>query len=456
MTAAPAMSLRLRLFLTILTPLLAVSVALGFWRFAVAQATAEELFDRGLLAAALAIARDVTITEGDALSPATRQLISDAGGGEVFYHVTGPGGIYVTGYAYPPIQPGQSVDSTPQYSMASYRGEPVRVLRMSETHTIGNLTGDTLVTVWQRASDRDAFASALAQRAAALITALMAALAVVVWFGVQRGLRPLADLQDAIEQRSPTDLSRIQRPVPTEVEGVVSTLNRLFGQLETNIQTHRDFISDAAHQLRNPASALLSLAETLPQIRDAEERRAQEQTLIGAARRAALLAEQLLSLERLRYDAPKQAVALDLNQLAEEVCTAFAPEVLSRDLGFRFDRAQGALPVTGDPVLIGEALRNLIDNALRHGGPDLSEIEVRCNRTGQWAELRVRDDGRGLPATSAELAFRRFGQLSASDGSGLGLSIVQEVAQGHGGTAEVEDVAQGTSVLLRLPLAPDG
>lgn len=447
-----AMSLRLRLFLVILAPLLLVSALLAVWRFEAAQATAQQLFDRGLLAAALAISRDVAISEGDALSPNTRQLISDAGGGEVFYHVTGPGGIYVTGYAYPPAARELRTGAAPQYRIADYRGEPVRVLRMSETRTIDNLTGEAVVTVWQRVSDRNDFATSLALRALGLMAAFMAALAVITWFGVQVGLRPLNDLREAIERRSPNDLGRIQRPVPREVEGIVATLNRLLGQVRDSIQEHQAFISDAAHQLRNPASALLSLAETLPGISDPAERHRREQDLIGAARRSALLAEQLLSLERLRYDGPAKDKTFDLGDLARDICADMAPEVLGHDIAFQYEPGPAPLPVRGDPILVGEAVRNLIDNALRHGGPELGGIAVATCARGGCACLSVADDGRGLPPSAAEQAFRRFGQISPGDGSGLGLSIVREVARGHGGDATVEPAEKGACLTIRLPL----
>ena len=285
-----AMSLRLRLFLVILPPLFVVAVLLGLWRFASAQQTSEELFDRSLLAAALAISRDVAISGGDALSPSTRQLISDAGGGELFYHVTGPGGIYVTGYAYPPRPEVPVARDLPVYYFADYRGEGMRVLRMVESSTIGTMTGDTVVTVWQRVSERSAFARALALRAAALMAGLMAAFALAVWFGVQIGLRPLNDLQAAIRQRSPDDLGPIRRPVPREVSGIVSTLNRLLGQVQDSFEAHQAFISDAAHQLRNPAAAILALAETLPEVQDPAERARCEEQLVHAARKSAGLA----------------------------------------------------------------------------------------------------------------------------------------------------------------------
>lgn len=448
-----AMSLRSRLFMLILPPLLLLSIILGFWRFEVAQRTSETLFDRSLLAAALAISRDVAISGGDALSPSTRDFVSDAGGGELFYHVTGPGGIYITGYAYPPVSKGQTDEDRLNYTIAEYRGEPVRVLRMTESTTIGNLTGDTIVTVWQRDSDRNAFAAALARRAAALIASLMAALALVVWFGVKIGLRPLNNLQDAIQHRSPDDLRDIRRAVPAEVFGIVATLNRLFGQVRQSIEDHQVFISNAAHQLRNPASALLSLAEVLPDVSDPQERRQRERELIAAARKSARLANQLLSLERLRYDDAPTFGALELNALAAEACSDFAPTVLSRDIDFGFEPYPDSLPVKGDTVLLGEAITNLLENAVTHGGAGLSAIRVRTMVEGQNAVLTVEDDGVGIPEDSAQAAFERFGQLSEGEGSGLGLAIVQDVLRRHGGKAELIPQEKGLVVKLKIPLA---
>ncbi|MCF7747959.1 sensor histidine kinase [Sulfitobacter sp. M39] len=447
-----AMSLRSRLFMLILPPLLLLSIILGFWRFEVAQRTSETLFDRSLLAAALAISRDVAISGGDALSPSTRDFLSDAGGGELFYHVTGPGGIYITGYAYPPVSGSRASEDRLNYTMAEYRGEPVRVLRMTESTTIGNLTGDTIVTVWQRDSDRNAFAAALARRAAALIASLMAALALVVWFGVKVGLRPLNDLQDAIQHRSPDDLGDIRRPVPAEVVGIVATLNRLFEQVRQSIEDHQVFISNAAHQLRNPASALLSLAEVLPDVSDPQERRLRERELIAAARKSARLANQLLSLERLRYDETPTFDALELNAVAAEVCSDFAPTVLSRDIGFGFEPYLAPLPVNGDSVLLGEAITNLLENALSHGGPGLSAIRVSTVAEGRYAVLTVEDDGIGIPEGSGQAAFQRFGQLSEGEGSGLGLAIVQDVLRRHGGEVDLLLQEKGLAVVLRLPL----
>ncbi len=447
-----AMSLRVRLFLVILSPLLLVSVFLGVWRFEVAQTTSEELFDRSLLAAALAISRDVSISEGDALSPRTRTLISDAGGGEVFYHVTGPAGIYVTGYAYPPVSKSQQKSESPQYFISKYRDEDVRVLQMTEATTIGTLSGNTIVTVWQRVSERQEFAASLARRAAVLIAALMVTLALVVWFGVQLGLRPLRDLQNAIEIRSPDDLSRIRRPVPTEVSGIVATLNRLLGQVRQSIETHQVFISDAAHQLRNPAAAILSLAETLPEVTASGPRRSQEKELEKEAQRLARLTEQLLSLERLRYDSATNFNLIDLNEVAEQVCADVGSKALLKGLEFEFIPASKPLILKGDATLIGEAITNLIENAIQHGGENLTTLQVCLNTTRKHHKLMVQDDGIGIPDDQVDVAFRRFGQLGTSPGSGLGLTFVQEVMKRHQGTVSVSSQQKGTKIDLEFPI----
>ncbi len=447
-------SLRLRLFTLILVPLVLMAIILGFWRIYVAQNTANELFDRTLLSAALAVSRDVAVSGGDALSPTTRDLIEDASGGEVFYHVTGPGGIYVTGYAYPPIPSTGEIEDrySPAFFHANYRDEPVRVLRVTERVTIENLTGDTTVTVWQRMAEREAFANQLALFAVILMGALLITLSLVVWFGVAHGLRPLVDLQEAISIRTPDDLSRIRRPVPVEVSGIVQTLNRLLGQVENSLQAHQVFISDAAHQLRNPASALLAMAETLPGVTDPVQRREREKELIQAAQNSARLAEQLLSLERLRADGMKATTKFDLNDVARSACARLGPVILSSDKRFEFEPWHSELPVRGDALLLGEAISNLIDNALQHGGPTLTSISVKLDREGDKACVTVADDGKGLPPDKSDIAFRRFGQLEVGQGSGLGLSIAKEIVDSHGGDISVMPAATGAAVHVRIPV----
>nr|WP_254436202.1 sensor histidine kinase [Ruegeria arenilitoris] len=432
-----------------------LAILLGYWRFTVAQQTAQELFDDSLLSAGLAISRDVAVSEGDALSPTTRSLIRDASGGEIFYHVTGPGGIYVTGYAYPPASanpPAQDVYQ-PHYFEAVYRDEPVRVLKMTERVTLGNLVGDATVTAWQRIADRNAFANELSIRAAILMGILLATLAFVVWFGVARGLRPLLDLQDAIDLRSPDDLSKIKRPVPVEVRGIVQTLNRLFGQVEHSINAHQVFISEAAHQLRNPAAAVQSMAEALRDAKTDADKDKRIVELVAAAKNSATVAEQLLSLERLRQPTHQdQFDKIDFRLVVEEACAEMGVHILTKGIDFEVTMPETSIIASGDRVFLTEAIKNLLDNAVKHGGAKLSRISVVLRCDGGYVKLTVADDGTGLSPDQSEAAFSRFSQLEYSEGSGLGLSIVSAVAKRHGGMVAINHVERGASVTLELPI----
>lgn len=448
-------SLRLRLFVLILTPLVFLAVLLGLWRFTVAQKTAQELFDDSLLSAGLAISRDVAISGGDALLPSTRNMIREASGGEIFYHVTGPGGIYVTGYAYPPALAGldQQDPFTPHFFQAVYRNEQVRVLKMTERVIIENLEGDATVTVWQRMADRNAFANQLSIRAAILMGILLATLAVVVWFGVERGLRPLLDLQDAIDLRSPDDLSEIRRPVPSEAQGIVKTLNRLFRQVERSINAHQTFISEAAHQLRNPAAAVQSMAEALRDAKSDGDRDKRIAELVIAAKGSAAVAEQLLSLERLRHPTHlDQIEEFDFREVVEEACTEIGVHFLANGIEFEVTMPNAKVPVSGDKRFQSEAIKNLLDNSLKHGGKELSCVSVTVLPKDASVTLTVTDDGKGLSPEHSETAFGRFSQLEPSEGSGLGLSIVSAVAQRHGGHVSINQVEKGASLTLELPV----
>lgn len=448
-----AYSLRLRLFVVIVTPLLIMALLLGYWRFTVAQKTAEELFDRSLLAAALAISRDITLSEGDILSPSTRQLVSDSAGGEVFYHATGPSGIYVTGYAYPPtLTPKGSELNALEFFVSKYRGEDVRVLRVTEPTTIDGITGDSTATVWQRMSDRDAFARQLATRAAALMGGLLVSLSILVWFGVQLGLRPLADLQDAIAMRSPDDLSRIKRAIPEETKGIVSTLNRLFGQVERSFEAQQSFISNAAHQLRNPAAAVQSMAEAVRDAKSEEDRERRIVELVDASRRSAKIAVQLLSLDRLKQPSSEADLKpLDLGELVRSACADMAPQVLASSLDFELIMEEQDVRANGDQIYLAEAIKNLIDNAITHGGDELSKIIVTLRAVADSAYITVDDDGKGLHPDQSEAAFGRFSQVGPSQGSGLGLAIVASVAERHLGQVKINEAGSGASVTLVLP-----
>ena len=159
------LSLRLRLVLIILIPLLLIASLLGVWAFRDAQDRATERFDLSLLSAALAVSRDVAVSGGDALSPETSALLRDTSGGNVFYHVYGPNGVFVTGYATPPVpRVGAGDDAVQQTFQGVHQGEPVRALRFIDVMELDGLSGTFTVTVWQESTLLNAIVRELSRR----------------------------------------------------------------------------------------------------------------------------------------------------------------------------------------------------------------------------------------------------------------------------------------------------
>ncbi|MEO0669223.1 MAG: sensor histidine kinase [Pseudomonadota bacterium] len=450
-------SLRLRLFAIILIPLVLISIGVGLWRLGEARQTGKELYDNALLITALAVSRDVALADGDLISLETEALLADTAGGPVRYHVYAPDGVFVTGFAVPPIPIANGPSLTEPYAFfdAAYKGRPVRVLRLKYVTEIDGFSGPFTVTVWQDIGVRNAFVMGLALKALAVISVLILSTGAVVWFGVNYGLKPLTDLEDAISSRSSEDLSPIQRRVPIEARGLVDRLNVLFGQVNRAMQAQAAFISDASHQLRNPIAGVRALGEAILTARSLEAAKARAGDLVTAAERAGDLAESLMTLERARAGLGTALELSDLAQVLRRTVADFEGLAARKKVQLRLTGADARALVPMDATMVEEAVRNLIDNALLHGGPGLRSITVSLRGDQDW-RINVTDDGQGVPTDDYPKILARFGQAQPNAGSGLGLSIADAVARQHGGALTIDPVGAGFAVSLRLPRMRDG
>src|SRR6056297_1751638 len=454
-TAMIIRSLRQRLMLIILVPLMILSAAIGLWQIEQSRQTAKEVFDRSLLTTALAIVGDVARSEGDALSLATRDLLSNTSGGPVFYHVYAPDGVYVTGFTPPPVTPTRSLGAVPaegvEYFDVTYNRRPVRALRLYDVATLDGISGTYTYTVWQELVVREAFLGELIRGTVVILVAL----ALVVWFGVVVGLRPLIDLEEAISRRGSDDLRPIRRAVPAEVRGLVRRMIVLFGKVTHAMDMQRTLISNAAHQLRNPIAGILALAESVRSAPDAEQVRARASDLFWSARHIIHLANRLLMLERVQADAaPLDLSEVTIPDLLDEVLAPHRAEIAARDLTLSVHASESLPPFRADRLLLREALTNLIDNALVHGGRGLTRIDVSAVVQPHGLRLSVSDDGRGIAADQHATVLARFGQAMPGEGSGLGLSIAEAVAESHHGRLILLPSDRGACVALDLPLSP--
>lgn len=427
-------SLRLRLLVLILIPLLIVSAFVVFLRFENARATAETIFDRNLVMLNLAVSRDVSNSGGDTLSETTSNLFRDATGGTVFYHVYGPDGTFVTGYSAPPVRPADVTlaPNTPVLFDASHQGQPVRVSSLAERVDIDGLRGLSVITVWQQLQPRAQFARSLALQTLLIALALLLTVAAVVFFGIRLGLRPLDQLEAAIQKRSIADLSPIERRIPVEARGIVQTLNSLFSRLTEARDTRERLISNAAHQLRNPVAAIHTMAQAIEAAGSLEDSKARATELITETRHTMRLTQQMLSLEQINGKEP-ELVTTQINAFVQKFAARVGPRIMTANIEFELALCDDPITAKIDPVLMSEALVNLIDNALQHAGPTLSLIKLSTSKTRDRVIISIENDGASIANLDTSNLFDRFTQGAESKGAGLGLAIVQEAVTRQNG-----------------------
>ena len=284
----------------------------------------------------------------------------------------------------------------------------------------------------------------------------------LVWMAMSRGLAPLEALQRRIRARRSQDLSPIdERDAPEEVAPLVSAINDLLSRLEQSVATQKRFLADAAHQLKTPLAGLRMQAELAQREMlhgaDPEQARRSLQQMSRASQNATRMVNQLLAMAR--AEDPEQALRrqrVDLQAIALETVEDFVQRALDLriDLGYEPPppppHGRAPLELMGQPVLIRELLRNLVDNALAYT-PAGGTVTVRLlnDHYGRVMVVQVEDTGVGIAEAERELVFQPFYRALGTevDGSGLGLAIVREIIQRHGGRITVEDArARGPGV----------
>lgn len=313
---------------------------------------------------------------------------------------------------------------------------------------------------------------------------LMVAAVFAVNWAVKRALRPLLDLKNAVEHRSPRDLSAMDvQASPEEVRPLVRSLNRLFGLVNAQAESQRRFVADAAHQLRTPLAGLQSQIEALAQAvnhplaasawREKYEpnqplaRASQGQAAIylradqvnhlrDAARRTSQLANQLLALSRAdaRTLDAQPLERVDLKALCETLLEMHLDAASAKGIDLGLEVAP--VYVSGQEWLLRELLSNLVDNAIKYTPPGGS-VTLHCARTEMERHpyLAVEDDGPGVPVSERSKVLERFYRVpgTPSAGNGLGLAIADEIARAHHSQLVVGSGAggRGTRITLVFP-----
>ncbi|MEQ6342592.1 MAG: ATP-binding protein [Gammaproteobacteria bacterium] len=307
------------------------------------------------------------------------------------------------------------------------------------------LRGQT-IQVAQPMSVRNELAAEAALRTLMPFFILLPVLGVLIWVVVGCGLSPLAQIAQAVTARTPAALDPLsEQRAPEEVQPLVHALNDLLARLKSAMEAQRDFIADAAHELRTPLAALQLQVQLVKRATDAQERTETIAELEQGLQRTIHAVQQLLTLARQepgeveRPFAPVKFGELVRLVVAEHIRLAEARQI---DLGV--SSADNNVLVQGDADALRILIANLVENAIRYtpaGGK--VDVSVGIEEGRPFAE--VADTGPGIPPEDRERVFDRFYRRAGTEetGSGLGLAIVKAIAESHGATVTLGETSGG-------------
>ncbi|WP_027819970.1 sensor histidine kinase [Paraburkholderia bannensis] len=453
-------SLRARLLLWLLLPLAAFVLVAGGVSYDAARRTADLLQDSALLASARTIIEDVDWDNGALIAtipPAALELFESPYQDQVFYKVLSGEGRLLGGA--PDLAVPSAGHALPAFYDSTYAGMPIRAVAYERLLYDSGRAERVTVIVGKTVASREAMIDGL-WRPQLLRQGLMLALVLLlVPLGLTLELRPLMKLKDEVADREPSQLEPI-RPdhLPSELRPIVDAINQCIARLKVHALTQRQFIADAAHQLRTPLTLLATQTQFASQC-DARDP-ALPAALSGVRRTSQKMAEltsQLLLLAQAESMTPQRVqtrvqLAGVLSSVLEELIQAAQHRDI--DLGAELDER---VCIAGNAGLMASLAFNLVDNAIRYtqrGG----SVTALCRRENDEAVLEVIDNGPGIPAEARAHVFERFYRVAQdTEGTGLGLAIVHQVARAHGGTVAIAPGAQrvGLVATVRLPIWPE-
>jgi two-component system sensor histidine kinase TctE len=439
-----------------LTPLLLlwpISLALTWL---VAQGLANKPFDRAMVYNVQALAQQVKLgpdkkVQFNLPQPASELLRADETD-LVYYQVRGANNEHLSGDRDVPMPPDEE-DKGSSYEV-HIRDDEMRGLEVRVAYTWIRLDADgkrpALVQVAETREKRSVLAAEIIKGVMLPQFALLPLAVLLVWLALVRGIKPLSELEERIRARKPDDLSPLDdKAVPMEVAPLVLSVNDLLERLKDSIVTQKRFLADAAHQLKTPLAGLRMQADLAQRSGSSEEDLKKSLQQIGRASvQATHTVNQLLSLARAEgggASVPQQAC--DMVRLVSDVLQDSLPRAMDKGLDLGYEGVDADTPgvkVNGNPILLKEMVRNLVENAINYTPstperPGVITVRVLVDPYSKALVLQVEDNGPGIPVPERDLVFQPFYRALGTnvDGSGLGLPIVKEIAQQHGATVSI-------------------
>jgi two-component system OmpR family sensor kinase len=439
--ASPTYSLRGRLLWLLLIAVALAALVQGAIAYYAAGSEADEIFDDQMQQIALALRGGVP------LGPSHQPAENDVGepNFDFVIQIWAPDGTPVFASTK---QAGLPRQRLPGFSNVTAHDTSYRVYSL--------VTPTQVIQVAQDIAARRELAASLVFRIVGPVMLLAPVLMLAVWWVVTQSTRPLVRVREQIAGRAADKLSPLVTPgLPDEVRPLVDEINLLFARLAEAFSAQRNFVADAAHELRSPLAALRLQAQSMQRATDSETRAVAAHRLLAGIDRTGRLVDQMLVLARQDAAAdPTGGVSIDLRATATVAISDVLPAAQERRIDLGIVDAE-TVSVTGEPEGLRILFRNLLENAIKYA-PEGGTVDVAIHLQQGYAVVEIADSGPGIPVEERDRAFDRFYRVAEGTvgGSGLGLAIAQSIARRHRATITLGKSRRlgGLLVTVRFPV----
>ena len=447
-------SIRQRLLIMLLVSAACIAILLFVVVQSVAEQIAQESQDNILAASAISILDSARVVEGEIsidLPYSSLSMLDSVTDERAFYAIR-LNDEFLSGYSdLPRITPPSNVTA---FQSTTYLDEDIRIA--STWRNFSALDGQAYleISVAQTLTGLNQSIARISRISLAVGFGFFLLSMVIAMVIAQTTIRPLHRLTGSVSRRGPSDLRPLAAPVPTEMAPLVSSLNSLMTRLQKSLSRSEDFIAEAAHRVRTPMAIVRTQAEVTLRRVEKEENRQAVREMIRAVDESSRTAGQLLdhAMVSVRTDnLARQSIQLD--ELIVDVANRLHPISELRDLEIVAKKLERT-KIQGDPILVQNAIQNVLDNAVKYTDAD-TEITVQLDHSEGFAHIHVRDEGSGFDATEIDRLLQRFERGRNADrivGSGLGLTIVDDIMRAHRGHITLtNNPGAGACVTLSFP-----
>lgn len=447
-------SIRRRLTVQLLSGAAILTIILVFIVRSFSQQLAEQSQDNILNASLTAILDASSIQQGEVtvdIPYSAFSMLSNLSNDRVFYRID-QDGAFLTGYADLPTPKLRAAADTPTFITGTYQDVEIRMV--TATRLLA-LEGRPIELQASIAQSRNGQAQTLAEISNMVMlfgSGFFVMSAIIALLAAQSTVGPLQRLAASVSRRGPHDLRPVTATVPEEMVPLVQSLNQFIQRLDTSLTRSEDFIAEAAHRVRTPLATVRAQAEITLRRVDKDVNRAALKEMIRAIDDSSRAAGQLLdhAMVTFRTDHLERS-RIDLAALVRECVDRLQAVAALKDMALTYAEIDTA-QISGDAILIQNAVRNLLDNAIKYS-PMESHISIELTVEAPWLTLSIYDQGLGFPKTGAERLTERFERgdnVGGIVGSGLGLTIVDEVIHAHGGNLTISNNPNGVGACVSI------